>query len=59
MDRSGRLSRTMPVLAGMTDSSSFPYFTIVVAILPVVCSVDFTNMKKYENSFRQIDNLAL
>ena len=35
---------TMPVLAGETNCSSFLDFT-VVAILRVVSSIDFTNMK--------------
>ena len=35
----------MPVPAGVTNSSVLPDFTSVVAILPVVSSIVFTNMK--------------
>ena len=35
----------MPVPAGVTNSSLFSDFTIVVAILPVVSSIDFANME--------------
>ena len=42
----GPLCRTMPVPAGVTNSSFFfTDFTIVVAILPVVSSIDFANME--------------
>ena len=45
--KSGPLCRTMPVPAGVTNSSLFFFtdFTIVVAILPVVSSIDFANME--------------
>ena len=43
--KSGPLCRTMPVPAGVTNSSFFTDFTIDDAILPVVSSIDFSNME--------------